>query len=162
MENDNKPVFVDEKELANLNVSLTEEPKEDVKTISIEDMNHEVNTEVNNSSEPILVEEEEKNNIEEPQKAEIEQEVVAEEPKKEDSENEKTDIVVAKSLDITEKEKTKDKPKFKLDLKMFVTFFAGIFVAYVFFTVARGFYLGFKYYDCAHDGSGCINELNQK
>ncbi len=128
---ENKPFFIDEKELATLKKNTDSEPKEETKTVSIEEMHQE--------EKPLFVEE----------------------TKNEELEKTSTDLVVTKPTDLLEKEKNNGKPKFEISLQTFSTIMACILVAFVFFSVARSFYYGFKYYDCAHVTFDCNEETTK-
>ena len=131
---ENKPFFIDEKELAALKNNSVE-PKEEPKTISIEEMQTEEEI-----KEPVME--------------------VVEETKEVQDEIEKTstNLVVTKPTDITKKDE--DSPKLKINLQLFSTIMACIIVAYLFLGVARSFYYGFKYYDCAHVDYNCDEDTN--
>ena len=124
---DNKPFFIDEKELAALKKNMNS----DTKTISVEKMQQE-------EEKPIF----------------------AEETKNEELEKTSTDLVVTKPTDIQKKEKAKDKPKFEISLQLFTTIMASIIVFFLLISVARSFYYGFKYYDCAHVNYNCDEDTN--
>ena len=68
------------------------------------------------------------------------------EPKPEEPKNE----IVKSKLEKPVVEEKKDKKDFVMDLKLFTTIFFCIIVAYLFLSVARNLYFGFKYYDLAH------------
>ena len=128
---ENKPFFIDEKELATLKKNTDSEPKEETKTVSIEEMHQE--------EKPLFVEE----------------------TKNEELEKTSTDLVVTKPTDLLEKEKNNGKPKFEISLQMFSTIMASILVLFFLLSVARSFYYGFKYYDCAHVTFDCNEETTK-
>ena len=123
---ENKPFFIDEKEMAALKgETKQEEPKKEVKEEVVETKTVE--------ETPVLEEEKEK--------------IVTEEKKEEKQELVKTEPV--KDIEKVENKKG-EKAGFQMDLKMFTTIFLAIIVTYCFLTVARSLYMGFKYYDYAH------------
>ena len=144
-----KPFFMDEKEFQALKDSQANTaPTEEVKTEAEEPVKEEKPQEIEAS--PVLEEPKEEIKVDE---APIQENIVHE--VQEEPKEEKHEIVESKlEKPVVENEKSNEKKGFVMDLKLFTTIFCSIIVAYMFLTLARNLYFGFKYYDIAHGNKG--------
>ena len=138
---DDKPLFMDEKEFESLSITQDEKVEPALETKNVD-------TKVEN----VHVDEEIKMEV-----SESIPETKEEETKVDDTPSVKNEIVKSNlEKPVINDSKTTNGKGFVMDSKLFVTILCSIIVAYMFLSVARNLFYGFKYYDQAHGNNNVV------